>query len=353
METEGDQVGDEKPKDKPVWIPLESNPAILTDYIHNVGVSKEWSFRDCFGLTEETLAFVPQPCYALLFLFPVGQLKAERQEEEQKILSEGQTVNEKVYFIKQHVKNACGTIAVVHALANNKEALKIESGALHEFLEKTRQNTPEERGHLLGKDQNMTKYHHQYSKLGSTNPKDFAKSDFHFICFTNVNGHLYELDGSKKFPINHGPTSQHRMLMDAANVIQKNFTEKNPTELFFSLITLGPAQGDELNPQELMKPRELLDEEVDQGKAMEMVGMGFSYEQAVVALKKRNNKTQQAIEYILSHPREPSAPSTFPAVDESLVEGLIAMGFSREISIQALMNNNNSFERAVDFLLSG
>jgi len=85
--------------------------------------------------------------------------------------------------------------------------------------------------------------------------------------------------------------------------------------------------------------------------------MGFTPEQAKFGLKKRSNKVQQAIEYILSHPMEESssAPSasTEVHVNESFVGDITAMGFSREAAIQALIIHNNSLEQALNFLLSG
>ena len=42
-----------------------------------------------------------------------------------------------------------------------------------------------------------------YIILNKTRTDD---SDRHYyVCFTKVDGHLYELDGSKAFPIDHGP----------------------------------------------------------------------------------------------------------------------------------------------------
>lgn len=32
----------------------------------------------------------------------------------------GQEVSDKVYFMKQFVGNACGTVALIHAIANNR-----------------------------------------------------------------------------------------------------------------------------------------------------------------------------------------------------------------------------------------
>lgn len=33
-----------------------------------------------------------------------------------------------------------------------------------------------------------------------------------YVSCSHVDGHLYELDGRKKFPINHGPTTQATLL---------------------------------------------------------------------------------------------------------------------------------------------
>lgn len=38
-----------------------------------------------------------------------------------------QTVSPNIYFTKQTVQNACGTVALIHALANNKNILNIDS----------------------------------------------------------------------------------------------------------------------------------------------------------------------------------------------------------------------------------
>lgn len=37
----------------------------------------------------------------------------------------------------------------------------------------------------------------------------------HFVCFVVKDGHLYELDGRKHAPINHGPSTPETLLQDA------------------------------------------------------------------------------------------------------------------------------------------
>ncbi len=50
-------------------------------------------------------------------------MKAFKEEEHDEIMKKGQHVSPNVYFMKQLVGNACGTVGVVHCLANNAKAL--------------------------------------------------------------------------------------------------------------------------------------------------------------------------------------------------------------------------------------
>ena len=67
---------------------------------------------------------------------------------------------------------------------------------------------------------------------------EVAHSDTHFICFTCVNGQLYELDGRRSGPVSHGSSSSSSWLHDAAKVIQK-MIEKNRDSLNFNVMAIS------------------------------------------------------------------------------------------------------------------
>jgi ubiquitin carboxyl-terminal hydrolase L3 len=50
-------------------------------------------------------------------------------------------------------RNACGTVAMIHAVANSLEVVKLGPGALKEFIEETKSMNPEERSKKLEKQQ--------------------------------------------------------------------------------------------------------------------------------------------------------------------------------------------------------
>ena len=104
---------------EPSWLPLESNPDVLNPFIKRLGVPEDWGFTDVFGLDEELLAMVPQPCAALCLLFPSENIsKAHRADMLAKRPKDGPAPP--VFFVQQgdDMGNACGTIAAVHAVAN-------------------------------------------------------------------------------------------------------------------------------------------------------------------------------------------------------------------------------------------
>jgi ubiquitin carboxyl-terminal hydrolase L3 len=230
--------------EKIYWIPLESNPDVMNQFLHGLGVLPGWQFYDCFGLEPELLAFVPQPCIAVIISFPYDKLKPEKNKEREKIEKDGQEVSPNVYFMKQLIENACGTIALIHSIANNTNRLKFShESAIKQFIESTKTKTPVERGEALSRNKDIAQLHVQAARSGETEtPAEDAEVESHFVCFCEVDGCLYELDGTKQFPINHGKISPNGFLQDAANVIKTKFIDKVSNDIRFTMIALCSSQ---------------------------------------------------------------------------------------------------------------
>ncbi|KAA3675413.1 ubiquitin carboxyl-terminal hydrolase L3 [Paragonimus westermani] len=98
------------------WIPLEANP----EFIYNLGVKPAWEFVDVYGLDPELLSMVPRPVLAVVLLYPLSDSNTE---------SLGKPVDSTdVFLVKQTIDNACGTIALLHAVMNNENVLQFKDG---------------------------------------------------------------------------------------------------------------------------------------------------------------------------------------------------------------------------------
>jgi len=83
--------------------------------------------------------------------------------------------------------------------------------------------------------------HSQAASQGSTAPPSLEERvTTHFCCFVHVAGHLYELDGRKTGPVNHGVSSQETLLVDSCRVIQ-GFMDRDPEEHRFTIVALAAA----------------------------------------------------------------------------------------------------------------
>lgn len=115
----------------PRWLTLESTPEAMSKLSEGLGVSrKDWAFVDVLGFENELLSMVPRPVRALMLLFPEAIIptlqKANKKGSKQhtpvyEVAEENDRRLDSVVYMHQVVDGACGTIAVIHALANNPE----------------------------------------------------------------------------------------------------------------------------------------------------------------------------------------------------------------------------------------
>jgi len=222
------------------WLPLESNPEIMNKFLSDVGVSTTARVTDVYGLEPDLLMMVPQPVYALLLLYPLNEKsEAFRAEQEETLAAGGQHVAPEVFYMRQYVGNACGTVALMHAVANCADRVPLSDGAMKSFLEQTAAMTPEERGKQLEVTESIGATHALCAQEGQTEaPDKDEKLDTHFIAFVQVAGHIYELDGRKQRPINHGATSPETFLQDSAAAV-KGFMEREPEDKRFAVLALA------------------------------------------------------------------------------------------------------------------
>ncbi|XP_053616433.1 ubiquitin carboxyl-terminal hydrolase isozyme L3 [Plodia interpunctella] len=223
-------------------VPLESNPEVMNKFLQNLGVPGNWAIVDVMGLDSEMLSWVPRPVISVLLLFPISEnYENHKKKEENNILSTGQEVSSNIFYMKQNISNACGTVALVHSVANNCDKIELSNGPMKKFLDDAKGLDAAARGALLEKTEAIINAHKELAQEGqTTTPSADDPVNHHFIAFVHKDGALYELDGRKAFPINHGPTTSDSLLEDAATIC-KEFMARDPNEVRFTVMALAAA----------------------------------------------------------------------------------------------------------------
>ncbi|XP_042171900.1 ubiquitin carboxyl-terminal hydrolase isozyme L1-like [Oncorhynchus tshawytscha] len=154
------------------------------------GCVGSWGFVDVLGLEDEgSVSSVPSPSCALMLLFPLTQQHESFRQQQAGKVSGGTDL----YFLKQTVVNSCGTVALLHAVANNPTHIEYDGdSALKKFLDETANMTPAQRATHLENNQAIREAHDGVAAQGQCRV-EADNVNFHFITFVNVKGQLYEL----------------------------------------------------------------------------------------------------------------------------------------------------------------
>ncbi|CAG9784907.1 unnamed protein product [Diatraea saccharalis] len=226
-----------------VSLPMESNPDVMNKYLARLGVSEKWRMVDVIGLESEALAWVPRPVLAVVLLFPLSDTyEQHRREQENDLKTKGLQTPKDVFHMRQVLSNICGTIALVHSVANNASEIEINDGLLKNFLKDAEGLDAAAKGALLENSIAILEaykdvVHHDPVEVQDTN----ETPNNHFVTFIHKDGHLLELDGRKILPVDHGQTTPEKLLEDAAKVCRQ-FIEREPDNIGFNVVALVPSE---------------------------------------------------------------------------------------------------------------
>uniref|UniRef100_A0A1I7YVD0 Ubiquitin carboxyl-terminal hydrolase n=1 Tax=Steinernema glaseri TaxID=37863 RepID=A0A1I7YVD0_9BILA len=195
-----------------------------TSFIEKIGI-RNAECADVYGFDEELLAFLPQPHYALILCFPDVKANNLMAPVYEKLEKEGATIPEGVFFMNQKISNACGTFALFHSLANNADKIDLGDGSFRRWLDEAWQVGVFERSDLLANNEDLASAHESCAEEGETEVHMDDDIAHHFICYIHHNGRLLEVDSSRKFPRDCGPTTQETLLRDAGKVCQEVMNE--------------------------------------------------------------------------------------------------------------------------------
>jgi ubiquitin carboxyl-terminal hydrolase L3 len=232
-------------------IPLESNPAIFSELAFKLGLCPVLEFHDVYSLTDpDLLAFLPNPIYGVILLFPLTKgYEDYRVSEDSKYSA---TYNKNiVHWFKQTIRNGCGLYALLHILSNLPSDLIISNLTLSNLksriVEGGESLSENEVAKLVEELESQIKLDENFGQKGQTEaPPPDVQIELHFITFVKgKDGHLYELDGRRKGPVDLGKSTDDVHILNDENLTKKiqfyidNADDANKHN--FAIMAIGPS----------------------------------------------------------------------------------------------------------------
>lgn len=264
------------------WCLIESDPGVFTALIKGFGVDG-LQVEEIITLEKECFQKL-EPIHGLIFLFKCIDDK----------MTEGTMVQdnrlENIFFAEQVISNACATQAIISVLLNLKDKNVKLGSTLQDFKDFTKSFSPNLKGVSLSNSKLIKEVHNSFSRqqvfeYDQSGPK--SDENYHFIAYMPIDGRLYELDGLKSGPIDHGKVTPEDWIDSVRNVIDKRIARYAANEINFNLMAVIGDQKQVINNkiESLNKEIEALQNENGQDKFLriEMVRSEIAYQQSRLA----------------------------------------------------------------------
>ena len=197
------------------WLELDSDPGLFTLLLEDMGVLGT-QVEEIYDLQRQPLVDSGANCLGAIFLFRWIEDRRSRRkmvDEEDLYVRDEAEVNS-MFFAQQIIPNSCATHALISILLNCPQ---LELGSTLTNLRcHVAGMSPENKGLAIGNCPELAMAHNSHAVPRARRRQDRAKEHvpgtryttseaFHFVSYVPINGRLFELDGLKKFPVDHGP----------------------------------------------------------------------------------------------------------------------------------------------------
>lgn len=241
------------------WCLIESDPGVFTELIQKFGVTGV-QVEELWSLDKELFQDL-NPVYSLIFLF-----KWTADEEVVGTIVQDSRLDN-IFFAKQVINNACATQAILSALMNITDPAVKLGPTLQELKEFCSSFDAGMKGLTLSNSDQIRTVHNSFARqtLFEFDAKAATKDDdvFHFVTYVPIQGRLYEIDGLKAGPVDHGAIADGTDWMDTVRpIIEARMQKYTQGEIHFNLMgviqdrkikynqKLKELSSGELNPEQ-------------------------------------------------------------------------------------------------------
>ncbi|CAH1164022.1 unnamed protein product [Phaedon cochleariae] len=228
------------------WLELESDPGLFSLLLEDFGV-KGVQVEEIYDLNKP----LDSPVYGFIFLFRwVEERRSRRKvvEQNETFVKDEEIVNN-IFFAQQMVPNSCATHALISILLNCPTIHLGET--LIRLKAHTHGMSPDNKGWAIGNTPELACAHNSHAmpqakrkleKGSGVSTGRFTGEAFHFVSFVPIGGRLFELDGLKPFPIDHGPCNDMEWTDKFRCVItdRLGITADEYNEIRFNLMAVVP-----------------------------------------------------------------------------------------------------------------
>ncbi|EDL88955.1 Brca1 associated protein 1 (predicted) [Rattus norvegicus] len=215
------------------WLELESDPGLFTLLVEDFGKNPFTPDRRALagvkGVQVEEIYDLQSKCqgpvYGFIFLFKWIEERRSRRKVST-LVDDTSVIDDDIvnsmFFAHQLIPNSCATHALLSVLLN---CSNVDLGpTLSRMKDFTKGFSPESKGYAIGNAPELAKAHNSHAR---PEPRHLPEKQnglsavrtmeaFHFVSYVPITGRLFELDGLKVYPIDHGPWGEDEEWTDKA-----------------------------------------------------------------------------------------------------------------------------------------